>query len=72
VIRVTERVRLTEPEAIAEAVREAIGIADEAELSPEDRAVLLPAIFTNAVQRHVVMEQVGLGGPTLAIPQNSH
>lgn len=65
-IRITDRVRLHEPEKVAGNVAEALAIADEYELDEATRAALLPTILTLLAAEHVTMEQTALGIGRLA------
>lgn len=48
-------------EQVREYVREAIGVADDCELSDADRATLLPTILSLVSNKQVFYEQVNLG-----------
>lgn len=69
-IRKTGEAYHHEREQIIEYARDTVAIADEAGLAGEDRAALLPAIFSARQSKQVVMEQTEMRG-ALAIPRNS-
>lgn len=56
------------PEQIGGYVLQAVKIADGAELSEADRAVLLPTILSLVSAKQVFYEQIA---PTMAIPGNA-
>jgi hypothetical protein len=58
------------PEQVAEYVRQALAVAQECELSDDDRRLLLPTILTQLASKQVFYEQVApIGGLTLPRPQ---
>ena len=58
------------PEQVAEYVGEAVAIADGAELTPEDRAALLPQILALVSSKQVFYEQINMAsGLHLPRPQ---
>ena len=65
-LQVDQRVRYHTNGQVMEAVADAIEIADQAQLSPEDRAVLLPTILQLTSSAHIAMSDpsmiAGLAG----------
>ena len=62
IVRKTGETHLSSPDQVRGYVRESVAIADELELSPEDRAVLLPQIMVRLSEKNVQLEQVNIDG----------
>ena len=68
-VRKTAEIHHSSDEQVAGYARGAVAIADELDLSAEDRAVLLPTIMAQLASKQVFMEQQQTG-PVMAIPRN--
>lgn len=72
VVRKTGEVHHNSEEQVLDYALAAVRVADAAELSPEDRAVLLPTIMGQIGSKQVFMEQMELGaldGVRMAMPK---
>lgn len=58
------------PEQVLVYTKNAVAVADEADLTPEDRAVLLPQIMSQLASKQVFYEQINMAaGLHLPRPQ---
>lgn len=69
VVRKTGEVHHDGEDQVQEYARRAVAVADALDLSPEDRATLLPTIMQQLGSKQVFMEQMELG-PAMAIPRS--
>lgn len=58
------------PEQVGQALRQALKLADTADLIDADRAALLPVMLTQLLSKQIFYEQVG-PMPGLALPPNA-
>lgn len=67
-VRKANEVHHNAEEQVTDYARRAVAVADALDLSPEDRAVLLPTIMMQLGSKQVFIETMDVG-PAMAIPR---